>query len=158
MREGNRRRTGTPGRRLALTACGLVTALTALSARADSSDELTQLRKEAAELRQKQDQLDAKIRALENQGPASSAQAAGARPEADSKSAHTLPLLKQNWAQIGPGTPREKVQSLLGPPEKVLRIDGNTVWYYAYPGIGQGSVFFTESGKVSSLQSPSFGW
>jgi hypothetical protein len=157
MRESNHR-TGTPGRRLALTACGLVTALIALSAGADPSDELSQLRKEAAELRQKQDQLDAKIRALENQSPASPTQAAGARPDPDSRSAHSIPLLKQNWSQIGPGTPREKVQSLLGPPEKVLRIDGSTVWYYAYPGIGRGSVFFTESGKVSSLQSPSFGW
>lgn len=154
MRESGRRK-GTPGRGLALMTCGLVTALTALSAVADPSDELTQLRKEAAELRQKQDQLDAKIRALESPAPA---KAGGARPEAGSRSADPLPLLKQNWAQIGPGTPREKVQTLLGPPEKVLRIDGSTVWYYAYPGIGRGSVFFTESGKVSSLQSPSFGW
>jgi hypothetical protein len=157
MRESGRR-TRTPGNGLALMACGFVIALTAQSAGADSSDELGQLRKEAAELRQKQDQLDAKIRALEPQSPASPAQPGGARPEAASKSAYPLPLLKQNWAQIEPGTPREKVQSLLGPPEKVLRIDGSTVWYYAYPGIGKGSVFFTEGGKVSSLQSPGFGW
>lgn len=157
MRE-SARRAGTPGRRLALAACGLAIALTAPPAGADPGDELIQLRKEAAELRQKQDQLDARIRALESQSPSSPAQAGAARPEAESKSAYPLPVLKQNWAQIGPGTPREKVQSLLGPPEKVLRIDGSTVWYYAYPGIGRGSVFFTESGKVSSLQSPGFGW
>jgi len=155
MRESGRR-TRTPGNGLALMACGFVIALTAQSAGADSSDELGQLRKEAAELRQKQDQLDAKIQALE--GPASPAQAAGLRPEAASKNPDPILVLKQNWSQIEPGTPREKVQSLLGPPEKVLRIDGSTVWYYAYPGIGKGSVFFTESGKVSSLQSPGFGW
>lgn len=154
----NGRSTGTSGRRLALAAFGFAIALTALSARAGPADELTQLRKEAAELRQKLDQLDAKIQALENQSPAASAKAAAARPEADSSSAHPVALLKQNWAQIEPGIPREKVQSLLGPPEKVLRIDGSTVWYYAYPGVGRGSVFFTGSGKVSSAQSPSFGW
>lgn len=153
---GSGRRRAVSGHRLAPTACGFVIALSALSAGAGPTDELTRLREEAAELRQKLDQLDAKIRALENQSPASSGQAAGARPEAGS--AQAIPLLKQSWSQIGPGTPREKVQSLLGPPEKVLRIDGSTVWYYAYPGIGRGSVFFTESGKVSSLQSPSFGW
>ncbi|HVQ62518.1 MAG TPA: hypothetical protein VMS53_10570 [Burkholderiales bacterium] len=157
MRESGRR-TGTPRRGLALLACGFVIALAAQSAGADPNDELSQLRKEAAELRQKQDQLDAKIRALEPQSPASPAQAAAARPEAASKSPDPILVLKQNWSQIEPGTTREKVQSLVGLPEKVLRIDGSTVWYYAYPGIGKGSVFFTESGKVSSLQSPGFGW
>jgi hypothetical protein len=50
------------------------------------------------------------------------------------------------------------VQALLGAPEKVMRIDGALVWYYVYPGIGPGSVFFNASGKVSSRQSPSLGW
>ncbi len=157
MRESGRH-AGTPGRGLALMACGFIIALAARSAGADPSDELIQLRKEADELRQKQEQLDAKIRALEPQSAASPAQAGEARPEAPSKSAYSIPLLKQNWSQIGPGMPRERVQSLLGSPEKVLRIDGSTVWYYSYPGMGRGSVFFTGSGKVSSLQSPSFGW
>jgi hypothetical protein len=50
------------------------------------------------------------------------------------------------------------VRALLGAPEKVLRIDGALMWYYAYPGIGPGSVFFNASGKVSSRQSPRLGW
>jgi hypothetical protein len=38
-----------------------------------------------------------------------------------------------------------------------LTIDGRTAWYYVYPATGTGSVFFTDSGRVSSRQSP-FGW
>jgi hypothetical protein len=151
-------RAGTSGRRLALAAFGFAIAFGAPPAVAGPTDELTQLRKEAAELRQKMDQLDAKIQALEGQSPAASAKAASVRPEAASSNAHPVALLKENWARVEPGIPQEKVQSLLGPPEKVLRIDGSTVWYYAYPGVGRGSVFFTGSGKVSSSQSPSFGW
>ncbi len=45
-----------------------------------------------------------------------------------------------------------------GKPEKVLRIDNTPVWYYIYPEIGRGSVFFNGNGKVSSAQSPSLGW
>ncbi len=50
------------------------------------------------------------------------------------------------------------VQALLGKPEGELRIDGNPVWYYVHPGIGRGSVFFNGDGRVSSAQSPTFGW
>ena len=51
-----------------------------------------------------------------------------------------------------------KAQALLGKPEKALRIDGSLVWYYIYPGIGRGSVFFNGDGRVSTTQSPGLGW
>ena len=50
-----------------------------------------------------------------------------------------------------------EVTALLGPPSKKFTLDGRTVWYYYYPATGNGSVFFTDSGRVSSRQSP-FGW
>lgn len=66
--------------------------------------------------------------------------------------------MKRNWSQVRPGTPDDEVLVLLGKPEKELRIDGNLVWYYVYPEIGRGSVFFTADRKVSSAQAPAFGW
>jgi hypothetical protein len=92
--------------------------------------------------------------------PLAPAPVAPVPPEA-AATVHPVVLLKRNWSQIERGTAQEKVQSLLGQPEKVLQIGGNTVWYYsypAYPGIGRGSVFFNSDGKVSSSQSPTFGF
>lgn len=161
-------------RRPSLAAFGIALALAAASAWANPPDELARLREEAAQLRQSLDRLEARIQALETQQrdghPAekSSAENATAPPASKTESipaprtasidASSLVTMKQNWAQIEAGTPEDKVQALLGKPEKMLRIDGNLVWYYVYPGIGRGSVFFNRDGKVSSTQSPSLGW
>jgi len=157
-------RNGAPKRRPLLLACGIVLALTTLSVAADPTDELARLREEAAQLRQALDKLDARIRALESQDGGLVARKDSGQPEASrtgaSLAAQMSPLvsLKQNWSQVQPGTPEDRVQALLGKPERVLRIDGALVWYYIYPGIGRGSVFFNANGKVSSAQSPSLGW
>lgn len=132
----------------------LVTALSALPAAADQSDDLTRLREEAARQRSDLEGTEARIRALEQK---SGDTAAGA-DSAPAIQPSPLLQLKKNWSQVEPGTPQERVQVLLGAPEKVMRIDGALVWYYVYPGIGPGSVFFNASGKVSSRQSPSLGW
>ncbi len=157
-------RNGAPKRRPRLVACGIVLALTTLSVAADPTDELARLREEAAQLRQAQDRLDARIRALERQDGGPVARKDSGQPEASRSEAipitqiSSLVSLKQNWLQVQPGTPEDRVQALLGEPERVLRIDGALVWYYVYPGIGRGSVFFNANGKVSSAQSPSLGW
>jgi hypothetical protein len=135
-----------------LLLAGLALALSAAWAFADQSDELTRLREEAAQQRRDLDGTEARIRTLE--GDTGNAAARDASPQP----ASPLVQLKRNWSQVEPGTPKERVQALLGPPEKVLRIDGALVWYYAYPGIGPASVFFNARGVVSSRQSPSFGW
>ena len=142
----------------------MVVALTALPAVSDQTDELARLREEATQLRQRLDGLETRIRALEDQNPNPVARKDGGPPEA-SRSEPTpanpvspLVSLKQSWLQIQPGTPEDKVHQLLGKPEKVLSIDRARVWYYVYPGIGRGSVFFNANGKVSSTQSPSLGW
>ena len=138
--------------RALLMACSLAVALTAVRAAADQSDELTRLREEAAQQRHDLEGTEARIRALEQE--TGTAVARNALLEQVSP----LVQLKKSWSQIEPGTPIERVQTLLGPPEKVLRIDGALVWYYAYPGVGPASVFFNARGVVSSRQSPSFGW
>lgn len=124
--------------------------------------ELARLRQEAVDLRQALESVEARIRVLETRDPA--AQAVSPRgnsaPAAQNAPAamDALVTLKRNWSQVVPGITREEVQALLGAPGNVLRIDGTPVWYYVYPGIGRGSVFFREDGTVSSRQSPPLGW
>ena len=138
---------------LSARACGLALALGVLPAVADQSDELTRLREEAAQQRRDLQGTESRIRALE--------QKRGEAPAPDAKAdtgVSALAQFKKNWSQVEPGTPQERVQALLGAPQRVLRIDGALVWYYVYPGIGPASVFFNARGEVSSRQSPSFGW
>jgi len=151
-------------------AFGFGLALIPPSTWADPPDELGRLREEAAQLRRSLDQLDARIRALEarqgaaqDRGDGAAARAlsdtpAAAAPAPAAAGISSLASLKKSWSQVEAGTSGEKVQSLLGKPERILTIDGSTVWYYTYPGIGRGSVFLNRDGKVSSSQSPSFGW
>jgi hypothetical protein len=144
-----------------LAASAIVLALISLPVVAEQSGELARLREEAAALRQSLDRVNARIQALENQNqdPALGKTVEPPPvPPAPPASVQPIVSLKQNWSQVERGIPQDKVQSLLGQPEKVLHIDGNTVWYYTYPGIGRGSVFFSGNGKVSSTQSPGFGW
>jgi hypothetical protein len=132
-----------------LLACGVAAVLTALPAAAGQSDDLSRLREEAAQQRRELEGTEARIRALEHES---------GKAGAPATQLSALAQLKKNWSQVEPGTPQDRVQALLGEPQKVLRIDGALVWYYAYPGIGPGSVFFNASGKVSSRQSPYLGW
>lgn len=136
-----------------LMACSIAVTLSALPAWADQGDDVNRLREEAAKQRRDLEETEDRIRALEQQKGAAPVRAASPAPKVSE-----LALLKKNWSQVEPGAPQERVQTLLGAPEKVLHIDGALVWYYAYPGIGPGSVFFNASGKVSSRQAPSFGW
>jgi hypothetical protein len=131
---------------------GLALALSAAFAFADQGDDLTRLREEAAQQRRDLEGTEARIRALEHDPGSGPARNASLQP------ASPLVQLKSSWSQVEPGTSMERVQALLGPPEKALRIDGSLVWYYAYPGIGPASVFFNERGVVSSRQAPTFGW
>jgi len=144
---------GAPRPRSLAFVCGAAVALTALAAVADQSDDLARLREDAAQQRRQLEETEARIRALDQKG------ADAASPDtAPAKQPSPLAQLKRSWSQVRPGTPQDRVQALLGAPEKVLRIDGALVWYYVYPELGRGSVFFNASGKVSSLQSPNLGW
>jgi hypothetical protein len=157
-------RAAPPGRRRLLLAFGIVIALTKLSAAADQTDELAHLRAEAVQLRQALEGLEARIQVLERQNRDPAARRDTGQPQASRSealpAAQIFPLvsLKQNWAQVQPGIPEDKVQALLGRPEKVLHIDGTLVWYYLYPGIGRASVSFNGNGRVSGTQPPSLGW
>jgi hypothetical protein len=170
-------------RLLLASACAL--ALGAGLARADPAEELARLRQEAAQMRKSLDGLDERIRQLEQQIPDSRSRgdaspspgaspapisgerkpdaAAGAHPAAPTAASvsaglSSLAEVQKNWSRVVAGTPQAEVEALLGRPDHALRIDGSLVWYYAYSGIGKGSVFFDVGGKVTSAQSPRFGW
>jgi len=82
---------------------------------------------------------------------------AALQPGADPLTASPQAQLRANWSKIEPGIDADEVSRLLGAPTKELRLDGRNAWYYSYPALGNGSVFFTDAGRVSSRQSP-FGW
>ncbi|HEY6241082.1 MAG TPA: hypothetical protein VIW78_09600, partial [Burkholderiales bacterium] len=132
-------------------AAGLI-ALALSAPAAGQDDELARIREEAAAMRQALDRLDARIRVLEGKSATASA------PPAYGKSLDALASLKRAWSQVVPAMPGDKVEALLGKPGNILRIDNTLVWYYIYPEIGRGSVFFDSSGKVSSKQAPALGW
>jgi SmpA / OmlA family len=134
-------------------------ALVALPAHADEGDDVARLREEAAALRQSLERLEAKIRALENANPQAPAPAApaNAASAADKPAEPSLVSMHRQWSQVQPGLPKERVTELLGEPEKILRINGDLVWYYVYPSVGRGSVFFNAEDKVSAVQAPRVG-
>ena len=123
-------------------------AFAALPARAQSTDELTSLKQEQVRLRESLEAIDRRIRALEEAGGTATAPAPAMSPGA----------LHRNWAGVKPGIAKARVDELLGKPDREMRINGDLVWYYLYPGIGRGSVFFGENEKVTATQAPLSGW
>ena len=67
--------------------------------------------------------------------------------------------LKEQWRSIKAGMSSEEIRKLLGTPSREFTIDGKPVWYYAYPGIGNGSVMFSRDGHtVAGWQHPPYGF
>ena len=67
--------------------------------------------------------------------------------------------LKSEWRSIKAGMSSEEIRKLLGTPSREFTIDGKPVWYYAYPGIGNGSVIFSRDGHaVTGWQHPPYGF
>jgi hypothetical protein len=67
--------------------------------------------------------------------------------------------LKEQWRSIKAGMSSEEIRKLLGTPSREFTIDGKPVWYYSYPGIGNGSVMFSRDGHtVAGWQHPPYGF
>jgi len=134
------------------------------------------LRRQVNALEQQVRDLQARMRKLEGGGAEAAAPATPPQPAAAPQPAVALQpavapapavagagyvspeaALRQRWSNIKPAMADDRVAELLGQPSTKFKLDGRNVWYYYYPGTGGGSVFFTDSGKVSSSQSP-FGW
>ena len=123
---------------------------------ADQADEIARLREQAATLRQSLDQLEAKIQSLEGGTAVTPARNAPSPPQ--ERKEPSLVSLQRSWSEVQPGVSQERVDALLGKPERVMRINGDLVWYYVYPGYGRGSVFFNGQEKVTAVQAPRIGW
>ncbi len=127
-------------------------------ANAQSTDELKSLKEEQARLRQSLDAIDRRIRALEEASGVTAPAPAAPVDRSAGESGPSLVALHRNWAEIKPGIAKARVDQLLGKPDREMRINGDLVWYYVYPAVGRGSVFFSENEKVSAVQSPVSGW
>ena len=67
--------------------------------------------------------------------------------------------LKDQWHSVKAGMSGEEIRKLLGTPSREFTLDGKPVWYYSYPGIGNGSVMFSRDGHtVAGWQHPPFGF
>ncbi len=67
--------------------------------------------------------------------------------------------LKDQWRSVKAGMSSEEIRKLLGTPSREFTVDGKPVWYYSYPGIGNGSVMFSRDGHtVAGWQHPPFGF
>jgi hypothetical protein len=64
---------------------------------------------------------------------------------------------RAQWRRVQSGLTMDEVNSLIGAPTKTFELAGKTVWYYYYPAIGAGSVFFDAHGRASSVQRPAGG-
>lgn len=156
----------------------LLLGLASLPAARAGEPDVASLEREVAALKDVVQQLQARVDRLEGHSafaePAASGTPASAPPRASDAVTQAAPAvpalqpgadaaasaqaqLRVNWSRIRPGIDADEVSRLLGPPTSRLRLDGRNAWYYSYPAIGKGSVFFTDGGRVSSRQSP-FGW
>lgn len=61
---------------------------------------------------------------------------------------------RAQWRRVQSGLTMDEVSGLIGAPTKTFELAGKTVWYYYYPAIGAGSVFFDAHGHASSVQRP----
>jgi hypothetical protein len=67
--------------------------------------------------------------------------------------------VKDHWGGVKAGMSSEEIRKLLGTPSREFTLDGKPVWYYSYPGIGNGSVMFSRDGRtVAGWQHPPFGF
>jgi hypothetical protein len=143
---------------LALAAGGLLYCVPATAGPgAALEQQVEQLRREVHDLETRIRQLE---RGLRPGMPADqAAPGVPAAPAADSPldpALQSLGRLRDAWQGIATGMNETQVRAQLGEPARRFTIDGKPVWYYSYPGVGNGSVMFSATGKVVGTQHPPF--
>lgn len=66
--------------------------------------------------------------------------------------------IKEQWRKLRHDMSSEHVASLLGQPSRKFTLNGQTVWYYDYHGVGVGSVMLGHNMHVVDWQRPPLGW
>jgi hypothetical protein len=87
--------------------------------------------------------------------PAPIAPPPSATPPAAAEAPVVVP--RAQWRRVQTGLTMDEVTALIGTPTKTFELAGKRVWYYYYPGIGAGSVFFDANARASSFQRPAGG-
>ena len=62
------------------------------------------------------------------------------------------------WQKLKQGMTMDQVEQTLGPPEFTEQRESETVWFYHYENIGNGSLTFRQDGSLVSWQGPPHGW
>jgi len=154
-------------------------ALTTGAARAD--DDIVALRGRLDQIKELVAEFESRLSALEAarsnaaqspQAPTTAVPAAGsasaaaaAVPVAQPPASSTRPAVadapvvvpRAQWRRVQAELTMDEVNGLIGAPTTTFELAGKTVWYYYYPGIGAGSVFFDARGRASSVQRPAGG-
>ncbi len=132
-----------------------------LVAQAQDSDAV--LRKRVDELEKRLMQVEAQLK--KQQAPAAAgfeAAAPAASPSGGQRASFAPAPLQPamvsypvGWLKVKEGLSQDEVKALIGPAHKSFQLNGSEVWYYAYSGVGVGSVFFDSTGHASGYQRPS---
>jgi len=126
------------------------------------SEDPAALRRELTDLKRSVEGLNAKIESLErrlvDQRTPAAQEAAEAAPQTSDTPSPPAPGTRpqERWQRLTQGMTFQDVEALLGRPQRMIDVSPKTVWYYAYPDIGSGSVVFNQESGVIDWQAPPF--
>jgi len=66
--------------------------------------------------------------------------------------------IKEKWGGLHDAMTGAQVTALLGKPSRTFMLNGSSVWYYDYRGVGVGSVMLGKDGRIVGWQRPPVGW
>ena len=110
-------------------------------------------------LKEQVESLSHRVRALEIEVEQLQQQSAVRATSVGPVPAQPAPVsFREAWRGIHDGLTQDEVKKLLGQPQHEFMLSGKRVWYYYYSGVGGGSVFFGENGRVAGSQEPPRPW
>lgn len=110
-------------------------------------------------LKEQVESLAHRVRALEIEVEQLQQQSAARATSVGSVPAQPVPVsFREAWRGIHDGLTQDEVKKQLGLPQHEFMLSGKRVWYYYYSGVGGGSVFFGENGRVAGSQEPPRPW
>ena len=110
-------------------------------------------------LKEQVESLSHRVRALEIEVEQLQQQSAARATSVGPMPAQPAPVsFREAWRGIHDGLTQDEVKKLLGQPQHEFMLSGKRVWYYYYSGVGGGSVFFGENGRVAGSQEPPRPW
>jgi len=110
-------------------------------------------------MKEQVESLTHRVRALEIEVEQLQQQSAARTTSVGSAPAQPVAVsFREAWRGIHDGLTQDEVKKLLGQAQHEFMLSGKRVWYYYYSGVGGGSVFFSENGRVAGSQEPPRPW